>query len=230
MKRLFINEIENMRDLGGYITREGLTIPYNRFIRSNLPVSLNKENIEVLLKNNIKTVIDLRSDEEVQKKNSIFFNNIYFNYYHIKINGNGRIPNKPEDVLASYVEMIEGKEEIRKIFSILAKNTAGVIYYCNAGKDRTGVISALILKLLGVNDKDIIDDYVVSGVFLHKMLNEFASNSSIKNIKEIITPRADIIIRLLDYIDDTYCGVEKYLESCGITEPEIKNIKACSKV
>ena len=57
--------------------------------------------------------------------------------------------------------MLEGKDAIYKIFKIISNSESGVIYYCNAGKDRTGLITALILKLLDVSNDQIIQDYIL---------------------------------------------------------------------
>lgn len=173
----------------------------------------------------ITKVIDLRCDEEIQKKKSIFFNNDNFSYVQIGVNGNGRIPESKDKVLDSYIEILDGKKQIKEIFDILAKTEGNIIYYCNAGKDRTGVITACILKFLGVNDEDIIVDYLASSVFLRKMIQEFASSTTEKDIYSIINPNYDTMYNLLKYIDVKYDGIEKYLKSCNITNENLKIIK-----
>lgn len=225
MKRLFTEEIENMRDLGGYSTKSGKVIKYDCFIRSNLPKMLSSESIREIADSGITTVIDLRSDEEISGNPNIFSNNDLFKYYHVKIKGNGRLPDSPEEVYDSYIEMIEGKEKIGKVFHVIANADGGVLYYCNAGKDRTGVISALILKLLDVRDEDIVEDYIASGVYLKEMLNAFAEKVQIKNIKEIITPKKETMVGVLNYIEEKYDTVENYLRSCGVTAEELECIR-----
>lgn len=226
MRRLFIDEIENMRELGGYRTRDGKIIKNNLLIRSNLPKKLSNKAISDLVDKNITTIIDLRNDEEVKKCSGIFVTNKLFNYHRIKIKGDGKLPDSPETVLDSYIEMLEGKEEINKIFSIISNSKGGILYYCNAGKDRTGVISALILKLLDVDDKDIVIDYIASGVYLKEMLDEFSSSSEIERIKDIITPKAETMFGILEYIKDHYDGILNYLNSCGVLAEELEFIKS----
>jgi len=226
MLRLFENEIENMRDLGGYKTEENKAIKYNRIIRSNLPENLSDGSIKKLIEQNITTVIDLRSKEEIERKKGVFFDNNFFNYYNIEINGGGRIPDTENDILNSYIEMLNGEDSIYKIFNIIAESNNGVIYYCNAGKDRTGLVTALILKLLGVGNNEIVEDYLLSGIYLEKMLKEFSEKSHINNILEIITPKKETMYNLLMYIEKEYMGVEMYLKKIGISENDIIKIKS----
>ena len=224
MRRIFIDKVENMRDIGGYTAGKNEIVKEESIIRSNCITNLDNREIEELIRMNFTTVIDLRSNDEITSKKGIFIDNNDFNYYHIGIKGDGRLPNSKEDVLDSYIEMLEGKEKIKELFDILADTTSGVIYYCNAGKDRTGVITACILRLLGVNKKDIIADYLASGVFLREMITEFASNVKNKDIFPIINPNYDTMNELLKYIDNTYGSITDYLKSCNISEENLEKI------
>ncbi len=221
MRRLFIDESNNTRDLGGYAV-SNKRVKENMLIRSNLITYLSDQNIDYLEDNKIKTVIDLRNNEEITKKKSFFMNNCDFEYYHIKINGDGYIPKKPNLVLESYIEMLEGKEQIKDFFDILYKSKNGIIFYCNAGKDRTGVVTAIILKTLGVENKDIVVDYIASGIYLKEILFNYAKNN--KELLQIIMPREETMYGLLEYIDKQYGSIFKYLKSCEIPEEVVNNI------
>ena len=226
MRRLFIDEIENMRDIGGYAVGDNKIVKSGKIIRTNLVTNLQKKNLNKIKKMGISTVIDLRSDKEVEKRKSVFNENSQFSYYHIAIKGDGRLPSKKEEILDTYIEMLEGKQQIKEIFEILSDNDDGIIYYCNAGKDRTGVITALILKLLGVDEQDIEVDYTASGVFMEKNLKEYAEEMHNKEILDIITPRNETIYNLLKYIEKNYNSVEDYLKSCGLTYKKMNQIKS----
>ncbi len=232
MRRYFIDKIENMRDIGGYSIDYDRVVKEGKIIRSNCVINLSNEDLEKLIKMKFTTIIDLRNDEEIQKEKGIFYNNQNFKYNHIKINGDGKIPDRKEDVLNSYIEMLNGKKQIKDIFEILNKADDGVIYYCNAGKDRTGVITVCILKLLGVDNQDIIVDYLASGVFLKEMLERYSESVQGRDIFSIINPNYDTIYNLLKYIDNQYGSIEQYLNSCNIsneTLQEIKNKYICEK-
>lgn len=225
MRRFFIDKIENMRDIGGYTIDNKRIVKEGKIIRSNCIVNFSNEDLEELIKIGFTTIIDLRSNEEVQKKKSVFLNNAKFKYKNIEINGNGKIPSSKNAVLSSYIEMIEGKKQIKEIFEILDVTEGGIIYYCNAGKDRTGVITACILKLLGVHDTDIIVDYLASSIFLKQMLEEFSNNVANKDIFSIVNPNYDTMKRLLEYIDEKYGSIEGYLRECKISTQTLEKIK-----
>ena len=223
MKRFFIDKIENMRDIGGYRLRENKIVRENLLIRSNVPITLENEELNKLKQMNITTIVDLRNDDEIKKKNSIFMKDQSFSYNHIKIKGDGILPKEKNAVLDSYIEMLEGKEQIKSLFTILNEAKTGIIYYCNAGKDRTGVVTALILSLLGVDREQIVQDYLASGVFLKDMLQSYSKGQ--KDLFDIINPRSETMYGLLDYIDKKYSNVEGYLQDCGLSTEILNSIK-----
>ena len=225
MRRYFIDKVENMRDIGGYTVGKNEIVKEGMIIRSNYINQLDNKEMEELIHMNFTTIIDLRSNNEIINKKSIFRDNNSFKYYHIRINGDGRLPESKDDVLNSYIEMPEGKEQIKEVFEIFATATSGIIYYCNAGKDRTGVVTACILKFLGVNEKDIIADYLASGVFLKEMIINFSNSVKEKDIFPIINPNYDTMSKLFNYIENKYGSIEEYLKSCNILEENLKKIK-----
>lgn len=222
MIRYLQNSIENMRDIGGYKNNEGGVVKSGKLIRSNLPINLSNKDISIINKMRINTIIDLRSYEEIKTRKSIFEGNKNFNIYHIGMNIGKNIPEEEEFVSKSYIEMLTLQKEIKKIFEILSKSDR-IIYFCNAGKDRTGVITALILKLLGVSEKDIIDDYMYTKIFMKEILKEYANNNT--KILNIITPKRIYMEKFLEEFENLYGSIEKYLSLIGIEENIIKNIK-----
>lgn len=225
MRRFFLNKVANMRDIGGYSTDNNRIVKPKKIIRSNFINDLDKEDIEEIKRMGFTTIIDLRSNEELKKKKGIFSENDDFKFKQIAINGNGRLPKSEDEIIDTYMEMLEGKQQIKEIFEILSEVNDGVIYYCNAGKDRTGVVTALILKLLGVKDQDIVVDYIASGIFLEKELNDFAKEMNDNEILKIITPKTKTMSDLLNNIQKQYNSIEQYLKSCGLSDEKIKKIK-----
>ncbi len=225
MIRYLVDSIENMRDIGGYLVGDNKRIQYQKIIRSNLPNCITQNDIEYLKKIGIRTVIDLRSQEEIKNKKSVFENNKDFKLLHYKINGDGKVPNTCKDVPISYMKMLDGTNTIHNIFKVLVKNEQGILYFCNAGKDRTGVVTALILMTLGIKRQDIVENYTLSSLYLKNKLKEFEKNSTNKKIREIITPKPEYMEQFLDCFYEKYTTINNYLIKIGITNEDITKIK-----
>lgn len=224
MRRYLEDTIENMRDIGGYAVGDK-KVKYGKLIRSNVPKNMTENDLNFLKDIGIKTAIDLRSKEELNEIVSVFETNSIFDVYHYEIYGGNKIPDSTKDVPISYMQMLEGKESIYHIFKKLAEEEHGIIYFCNAGKDRTGVVTALILMTLGVKKEDIISDYTLSEKYLKNMLDTFASNYDKEQIREIITPKAEYMEQFLNQFDEKYGEINHYLHDIGIADKEINQIK-----
>lgn len=224
MRRLTLSKTINTRDLGGYPTIGGKITAYRKFIRSDVPFEVSDQDIEMLLNNNINTVVDVRNDDEVTIKPCALKNVDQFQYYHYKIYGDGRIPTSVKDVSFSYFEMIDEHKLMLPIMKTLSTAKGGVIYHCTAGKDRTGVISALLLSLAGVQKADILADYQISQAYLDSMLREFSKNNRHIPVY-IMTPKIEYMGAFLDMFYNKYHSVEKYLLRIGLDNNDIINLK-----
>ena len=225
MRRLLLRNTLNTRDLGGYPIDYRKETAYKVFIRSDVPVQVSEEDIELLLSNNITTIVDLRSDDEVQRKPCALKDCKYFQYYHCKIHGDGALPKNVEAVSDSYFEMVDEQKTVLNIMGIIAKAEGGVIYHCTAGKDRTGVISALLLLLAGVSKIDILADYQISQVYLSSMLQQFCKTD--KNVDiNIITPKTEYMEDFLDKFHEKYNSVEEYFSRIGLSDSEVLRLKS----
>lgn len=96
MRRFLLSNTLNTRDLGGYPIGCGKVTAYKVFLRSDVPIQVSDDDIEILTSNNITTIVDLRSDDETQSKPCALKNNKNFEYYHCKIYGDGYLPKSIE--------------------------------------------------------------------------------------------------------------------------------------
>lgn len=165
-----------------------------RYIRSDFPENLTEKEINWLLENNITTLVDLRSDEEVVKKPCGLKDKDGFEYYHLPVTGGGNTPKSIEHLHTVYRNMLDAQMD--KIVETVMNAETNVMYFCTAGKDRTGVVSAVILKRLGFDDETIIEDYMKSGDNLRDMLTEYVKAHPEVDL-EIIIPRRENIERVL---------------------------------
>lgn len=165
-----------------------------RYIRSDVPENLTAKEIQWLLDNNITTIVDLRSDEEVVRKPCYLKERTEFRYVHLPVTGGGDTPKSLEHLHIVYRQMLD--EKMEKIIDVIMNAKSNVMYFCTAGKDRTGVVSAIILKRLGFSDEVIIDDYMQSKDNLMDMLMAYVSAHPEVDM-EIIIPHRENMEKLL---------------------------------
>ncbi len=165
-----------------------------RYIRSDVPENLTAKEIQWLLDNNITTIVDLRSEEEVIRKPCYLKDRDGFRYVHLPVTGGGDTPKSPEHLHIVYRQMLD--EKMEKIIDVIMNAKSNVMYFCTAGKDRTGVVSAVILKRLGFSDEVIIDDYMQSKDNLMDMLLAYVSAHPEVDL-EIIIPHRENMEKLL---------------------------------
>ena len=90
------------------------------------------------------TIVDLRDKTEYTQRVCRLEYEEGFVYYHLPVTGGGSVPASPEAVANSYVKMVDA-QMVEIVDTIMSAKT-NVLFFCNAGKDRTGVVSAFILK------------------------------------------------------------------------------------
>lgn len=165
-----------------------------RYIRSDVPSEITEEEIQWLLQNNITTVIDLRTLQESSQKPCPLSVRPEFHYMNIPVTGGNAIPGDPSYVSRSYLNMVDNR--MIEIIQAIEHAPTNVLYFCNAGKDRTGVVSALLLLRMGKDEGEIITDYMVSGDNLREILFAFASANPQVDIN-VITPHESYIREFL---------------------------------
>ena len=206
----------NTRDLGGKKTKTGLiTIP-NRIYRSdyNNNIPPNQNDINFLLKNNINTIIDIRTIQEKNANKNHFESLKNFKYYNYPIEEGSQIPKTKEDVSKSYMDIACSKN-IKNILEKIAIAENGVLFHCSAGKDRTGVITAIIYMLCDVLENEIINDYMISKENLKIKFEEI--KNKIPNIDlNIIIPQKSYIIDFMKMFHDKFGNANKYMDFIGL--------------
>lgn len=168
-----------------------------RYIRSDAPLCLTEEEIQWLLDNHITTLVDLRSAQELEHKPCPLQDVAGFTYYHIPVTGGGDTPKSREHLYEVYRGMVDAQMDA--ILETILNAASNVMYFCTAGKDRTGVVSALLLKRLGISEDVIVEDYMKSKDNLLDMLTSYVKNHPEVDI-DIIIPQEDNIRQVLSKI------------------------------
>ena len=160
----------NFRDLGGYATADGHTIIWRRLYRSDSLHHLEPEDGPLLHERGIVTAIDFRADDELDRIGIGRLGELDIRHVHLPTVDRAlhtvRPPGweAPTSAAEVYLLMLRsGAAAYAAALRALAEPGAlPAVYFCMAGKDRTGVFSAVVLGLLGVADDDIVADYVLT--------------------------------------------------------------------
>jgi len=245
-RRLPLEGMRNVRDLGGFpVSGRGVT-RYKVFIRSDSPHRVTEDDIEFLMNYGVAVNIDFRGDPEIKRKPNRLANVsgirycrcVTFDSQVAFASQKKREPGRPlMDSFVNwgekYIEMADNcRDWVRDSLRIMAGTDGGVLFNCATGKDRTGIISALVLSLAGVSREDIIADYCISELYLKELYEELLDaymkmwpeeNASI-NDPFFKTDPSNMAI-FLNHIGDNYDGAEGYLLSCGLEKDELEAIR-----
>ena len=161
-----------------------------RYIRSDYPGKLSDSETRWLIDNDITTIVDLREEKEYLDKPCRLETEKGFIYYHMPVTGGGDTPKSPEAVANTYLRMMD--EQMKKIIHTIMDAESNVLYFCGAGKDRTGVVSAIILRKLGYSDQTIIDDYMETKNNLMGFLTAYVAEHPEVDINTIVSNEDNI--------------------------------------
>ncbi len=168
-----------------------------RYIRSDVPENLTAAEIQWLLDNQITTVVDLRSEEERSQRPSCLAAQSGFRYVPLPVAGGGSTPKSLEQLYTVYRQMLD--ETMVQIVDTIMNAASNTLYFCTAGKDRTGVVSAIILKRLGFGDEAVIEDYMMSKDNLMDMLTAYAGAHPEVDL-DVIIPHRKNMEKFLQYL------------------------------
>lgn len=245
----------NFRDLGGISTKSGKTIIANKIFRSGILDKLDDDDLSTLQKLNVGKVLDLRTSQEIDLTENGNYPE-FIRYENIEINA-GNIskslipifekgefhllePNLLEKI---YFEVItKFKTELASVYRAIINADNGIVYHCSHGKDRTGIISALLLDFWEVDRSIIYEDYLRSNELLMKR-NEFQlqmikdnfskrfqrdiSDDEFTPVKSLFYCREEYLKAVFDYLDNKCFSVHNYFKTeLGLTEVELELLKS----
>jgi protein tyrosine/serine phosphatase len=222
----------NTRDLGGLGTEDGKETRWQAVIRSDIVNRLTKKGREALIAYGVRTVIDLRSPQEAADEPSVFAKASIpsLTYFNLPLE-------KYYPHVSALIDQAKTRGEVYCIVldhhpdavatvmrAIIQASPGGVVVHCHAGKDRTGIIAALLLRLVGVSVEMVAADYAESQIRLwplyEKIIEEAGREDKVSFwLKPTVTEETMYI--MLEHLDSKYGGVESYLFASGLTIEEI---------
>ena len=228
----------NIRDLGGYDTASGTTIPWRRFLRADSLHRLEKGEPDRLHRTGLRKVIDLRTPAELAEKPNPFsdFGNVDFVnlplFDDLSPAALSRTRRPGEDPLYGfYMSALEtrGPAIAAILGEIAAPRDGAVLFNCTAGKDRTGIIAALLLGLAGVPRDQIVADYTLTADLIPDLVTEFlalsrARGGDTESYARLLQSPAGTMTRMLDTLESRHGSIADYLLSTGMTAPRIDRL------
>ena len=231
----------NVRDLGGHATRNGGVTRSRSIVRADSLRKLTDEGWKAAVAYGIRTVVDLRTDRERASDApaelpvdgvhvQLFEEDPVFSEEVDEIIGASDDP--AERIAGTYLALLERfrPNVVAALRVIAGAQEGGVAVHCAGGKDRTGLVTALLLSLAGVDRQEIGADYHWSEERLRPRHEEWLAQAETDAEREIVqrlisTPAA-AMVRVLDELDSRFGGVEAYLESGGLGGDEIARLRS----
>ena len=235
-RSIVFDNVFNFRDLGGYRGDGGRTVRWGRLFRADDLCRLADADVTRLADLGIRTVVDLRRPVEIKNLGRVPAGGYtWVNAYVVHpewpaddhVAADGRI----DYLLERYLEMVEhGGAAIGQALRLVADASAApLVFHCVSGKDRTGLVAAFTLHLLGVGDDDIAADYALSEAAEPLNFHWYATRDPTVTDRRweryTVTPR-EVIPALFDALRRRHGSVRGYLGSVGVTDADVESMRA----
>jgi hypothetical protein len=230
-RRLAWDACLNVRDLGGLSCGDGV-LQRGRLVRASMIGSLTSAGRAAIRAHGIRTVIDLRGDDEVAETASPYREGVAYR----------RVPFTSARIMALHDAAHAGTlaEELRRIaapggglanaVAAIAEGEPGILLHCVAGRDRTGIVIAAVLGAIGVPDDEIVADYVASDEELTAEYERFKTENPDRAaaVDAGILKRAWVMEQTLAVLREAFGGAAAYLGTAGVPAAQLDAI--CAKL
>jgi protein-tyrosine phosphatase len=201
-------------------------------VRSDCITNLTPEGHEAMQAYGISTVIDLRSPSERAADSASVSRAKGVVYLHRPLvdDASMRKLGDATNMFGRYLMMLDKDQHaFRNVFNTMAAAEGGILFHCFAGKDRTGLIAAMLLSLAGVPRDHIALDFSETDKQLARKYEEWIAGTDPENrdqMREDLHCPPERILGVLDYLDQKWGGVPTYLETAGMTPANINRVSA----
>lgn len=240
MRTIDLTYAHNLRELGGFKTKENYFIKNKILYRSSHLHKVSTNDIKILKKEKIKIIIDFRSKDEFINKSDILLNGV--RYYNIPVlrklsskkkKGTDsnllKLVNKDtggkDYMLKIYKDLASDKIAIngyKKFFKILESNERlePILWHCSQGKDRAGLASFLLLYALGVDYFYLLDDYLYTNKAMKLKIEELTpmllkdsnnDTSLLPNLIDVFSAKEEYLKSFLNEVKRLYGSIDNYL-------------------
>ena len=231
----------NVRDLGGHPTEDGGETRWGSIVRADSVRQLSDDGWKALVDYGVRTIVDLRSDEElaadppaelpVDTVHVPFFDDRGDVFEEVEA-ASSAAAGHAAATQAVYLIFLEHfrRNVASAIRAVVDTETGGVVVHCHGGKDRTGLVTAFLLRLAGVSVENVAADYALSEKRLRtrheQWFAEAADEAALERLHRIASTPVESMIGVLEELERRYGGVEGYLRSGGATDQELERARA----
>jgi protein-tyrosine phosphatase len=249
--------VVNIRDVGGLPTADGRRIRPGVLIRSaNLSFITEADVAQLLNELQVRRVLDLRTDVEVRNSEpGLLYGRAGVTFHHLSLYPDGKseaeaeaeasadapdpvapwvgehFPEGRDPQVASYLRYLERRpDSIVAALRAIAEPDGATVVHCAAGKDRTGMVIALALSVVGVPPEVIAADYAVTQSQIAAIIEQLASNQlyDLAGDEQDQVPPADAdkMLGVLAAIDADHGGVLAWLAEHGWTDRDTERLRS----
>ncbi|WP_333663540.1 tyrosine-protein phosphatase [Chishuiella changwenlii] len=251
-KEIKLKKVYNLRDLGGIENQDNKKLKTGKIYRSSNLEKLKSSSFKDLEKLGIKQVIDLRTLQEIEDKPDHLPSDVEYTNLRafedkgdqltearkLVLKGKVNAEDAEKRMLDFYVEYVTEKPEvIKQIIHEILDAEQPVLFHCTAGKDRTGIVSALLMKILNFDDETIFQTYLQSNNQREKIIKK---RLKLANNLHFLYPKMDIGVleklswiersylqKSFDTIDEKYGSMDNYIrEVLGISDEARRSYQA----
>lgn len=225
----------NIRDIGGYSTLHGRRTLWHQLFRSDKLDQLTPASQADLLGYGIRTIIDLRYSPEVQESPDTVANTDEVTYVHMplyELAGTEVLPVIPNDAGELYRLILDYRQKQLKLFfdMLLKPGALPLLVHCTAGKDRTGIVVALVLGMLDVPYETIVNDYMLSERRVAPLLAQLREQAIVNGwdtewYERLLACNPEFMRDMLNHLDTRYGGIIPYLNQVGVTTEQIRQLR-----
>ena len=250
-RRLGLTGSFNFRDVGGYVGHNAMSLRESVVYRSDHLNTLTDNDLKQVRERNIASVYDFRLNSERERQPSRFANGWNPEVHLLSTSDTQALDDSVVDLIrealaglrpmpapsfweeAYEAVLAAGRPMFVAMLSGLADETKlPALFHCSGGKDRTGIATALLHRILGVDDEDIIDDFLATNLYRTPIrllaLRQGLLDAGIDPAQAIpiIGVMRSGIVRALQLIDESYGGAIRYLVDGGMNPTIIEQLRA----
>ena len=253
-RHIHFESVPNFRDLGGYRTHDGRTVAWRRLFRNAALHKMNDREMARLKQEiNPRAVIDLRRPKDPERNPEvILLKEIGARYYPIPFStwpwqapsnrpdssayvkdetqAHPNATNLGEIYLYRISEQPFSKRLVDALEIIAERDNHPLVFHCSAGKDRAGVLAAMVLTAMGIVDEDVVEDYTLSAPLMNDIRDRMTSDpETAEGVKDLPDfqweASGESMAVFLSLLRREYGSADGYLRANGASRSLVDRLK-----